>query len=194
MQSTQVLKAAMDTQADRGAEYDSPAGERSMPSAVAAFNAITGLNLSTSQGYLLLAMVKQVRLHRASGLHLDSGVDLVSYDSLQVEAMAQEKQPCCGVANECEAVEPAPLPVVVPVIGFMPPWHLAPEGTRCAVLDAEGALWWCAIDDPLPNIAAGGWYVREGSPASSFFHSELIYPPMADWFGKVFVRPSDLNG
>ncbi len=194
MQSTQVLKAAMDTQADRGAEYDSPAGERSMPSAVAAFNAITGHNLRASEGYLLQALVKQVRFYRAPGLHLDSGVDLVSYDSLQVEARAQEVEARHGGVSECAVAESEPLPVVVPVIGFMPPWHMAPEGTRCAVLDAEGALWWCVIDNPLPSIEAGCWYSREGSQVSSFFASGVNYPPMADWFGKVFVRPSDLNG
>jgi len=88
--SQDFLKAAVRIQEERAKEYDSPEGERSMGAVVLAFNAITGQNITEAQGWLLLEILKNVRLFTAPGFHFDSALDGVSYSSLKAEAKARE--------------------------------------------------------------------------------------------------------
>ena len=71
---------------DRASTYDAPGGERSMGKAVAAFNAITGRNLTESEGWLLLQVLKDVRLFTRSEYHADSAEDCIAYAALKAEA------------------------------------------------------------------------------------------------------------
>lgn len=73
---------------DRASTYDSPGGERSMGRAVEAFNAVTGRDLSESEGWLLLALLKQARLFTRSAYHADSAEDAIAYMALLAEARA----------------------------------------------------------------------------------------------------------
>lgn len=84
------LAAAGECMADRAAEYDSPQGERSIPAVVTAFNAITGHGLTEAEGWLMLTILKQVRLFSSPTFHRDSAVDGVAYAALTAEARAQE--------------------------------------------------------------------------------------------------------
>lgn len=86
----EFLKAAIRVQEERGQNYDKPGGERSIVATVAAFNAITGHSLTEAHGWLLLQILKDVRLFTASGFHVDSALDGVSYSSLKAEAKARE--------------------------------------------------------------------------------------------------------
>lgn len=70
----------------RAATYDAPDGERSMGKAVAAFNAITGHTLTESEGWLLLQVLKDVRLFTRSEYHADSAEDCIAYAALKAEA------------------------------------------------------------------------------------------------------------
>lgn len=70
----------------RSATYDAPEGERSMGRAVAAFNAITGRDLIESEGWLLLQVLKDVRLFTRSEYHADSAEDCIAYAALKAEA------------------------------------------------------------------------------------------------------------
>ena len=70
----------------RSATYDAPDGERSMGKAVAAFNAITGHTLTESEGWLLLQVLKDVRLFTRSDYHADSAEDCIAYAALKAEA------------------------------------------------------------------------------------------------------------
>lgn len=88
MKSTEFLQAAIDTQAERGKQYDSPEGERSMGRTVQAFNAITGRDLTEAEGWLLLQVLKDVRQWSAEGYHHDSALDGVAYASLKAEALS----------------------------------------------------------------------------------------------------------
>lgn len=72
--------------AARAAQYDKPEGERSMGATVLAFNAITGLNLRESHGWLLLQILKDVRDNQTPGAHEDSLIDGVAYSALKAEA------------------------------------------------------------------------------------------------------------
>lgn len=89
MKSTEFLQAAVDVQAERGKQYDSPEGERSMGRTVQAFNAITGRDLTEAEGWLLLQVLKDVRQWQNPGqFHLDSALDCVAYASLKGEALS----------------------------------------------------------------------------------------------------------
>lgn len=87
--STYFLQAAIDVQAERGKQYDSPGGERSMGRTVQAFNAITGRDLTEAEGWLLLQVLKDVRQwQNPDKFHEDSALDCVAYASLKAEALA----------------------------------------------------------------------------------------------------------
>lgn len=89
MKSTEFLQAAIDTQAERGKQYDSPEGERSMGRTVQAFNAITGRDLTEAEGWLLLQTLKDVRQwQNPDKYHHDSALDGVAYASLKAEALS----------------------------------------------------------------------------------------------------------
>jgi hypothetical protein len=58
-----------------------------MGKAVTAFNAITGHTLSESEGWLLLQVLKDVRLFTREAYHADSAEDCIAYAALKAEAM-----------------------------------------------------------------------------------------------------------
>lgn len=70
----------------RAATYDRPEGERSMGRTVAAFNIITGRDLTEPEGWLLMQLLKDVRLFTAPGYHADSAEDCIAYAALKAEA------------------------------------------------------------------------------------------------------------
>ena len=86
VQAPELLGRAARHMHDRAATYDAPGGERSMGKAVAAFNAITGHNLTESEGWLLLQVLKDVRLFTRSDYHADSAEDCIAYAALKAEA------------------------------------------------------------------------------------------------------------
>ena len=85
-----LLAKALAHMTDRAATYDKPEGERSMGRAVQAFNAITGRDLSEPEGWLLLQVLKDVRLFQRVGYHADSAEDCIAYAALKAEAKACE--------------------------------------------------------------------------------------------------------
>lgn len=90
MNATDILNKAARHMTDRAATYDKPEGERSMGRAVEAFNAITGRDLSEAEGWLLLQVLKSVRLFTRPGYHADSAEDGVAYAALVAEAKSVE--------------------------------------------------------------------------------------------------------
>lgn len=84
-----LLKQAAGHMAERAKQYDSPAGERSMGKAVQAFNAITGRDLTEPEGWLLMQVLKDVRLFQRPGYHADSAEDCIAYAALKAEAKAR---------------------------------------------------------------------------------------------------------
>lgn len=71
---------------DRASTYDEPEGERSMGKIVTAFNAITGRDLTESEGWMFMQQVKLVRLFTRSDYHADSAEDNIAYAALLAEA------------------------------------------------------------------------------------------------------------
>lgn len=91
--STDFLQAAMDVQVERGKQYDSPEGERSMGRIVRAFEAITGKHLTEAEGFLFQQILKDVRQwQNPEKFHEDSALDCVSYASLKAEALANQSK------------------------------------------------------------------------------------------------------
>ena len=88
MKAPEALEKAAQHMRDRAATYDKPEGERSMAKTVAAFNAITGKSLSVAEGWLLMAVLKQVRVFQNPAKpHQDSLEDGVAYAALLAEEM-----------------------------------------------------------------------------------------------------------
>lgn len=61
-----------------------------MGKTVAAFNAVTGRDLSEAEGWLLLQLLKDVRLFQRPGYHADSAEDCIAYAALKAEAKMAE--------------------------------------------------------------------------------------------------------
>ena len=89
----ELLNKAATLMAERGKQYDKPDGERSMGRAVAAFNCITGRDLTEAEGWLLLQTLKDVRLWQRPGYHQDSAEDCIAYAALKAEAKQMEARP-----------------------------------------------------------------------------------------------------
>lgn len=86
----EFLRRAAEIMDERGKQYDKPEGERSMGKCVTAFNAITGRDLTEAEGWLLLQVLKDVRLWQRPGFHQDSAEDCIAYASLKAEAKQSE--------------------------------------------------------------------------------------------------------
>lgn len=87
----ELLSKASSIMIERGKQYDKPEGERSMGKCVQAFNVITGRDLSEAEGWLLLQILKDVRLWQRPGYHQDSAEDCIAYAALKAEAKQSEE-------------------------------------------------------------------------------------------------------
>lgn len=85
-----LLNKAAQHMADRAKTYDKPEGERSMDKTVQAFNTITGKDLTEAEGWLLMQLLKDVRLFQRPGYHADSAEDCIAYSALKAEAKSNE--------------------------------------------------------------------------------------------------------
>ena len=90
-----ILAKAKQHMEDRAATYDKPKGERSMAATVAAFNIITQRNddisqITESEGWLLMQILKNVRDRTSEAPHRDSLEDGVAYGALMAEARLKE--------------------------------------------------------------------------------------------------------
>ena len=85
-----ILTAALGHMQDRAATYDKPEGERSMPATVAAFNALTGHNLTAEQGWLFMTVLKLCRTQQG-GHRPDNYEDGAAYFALMGEQAACDR-------------------------------------------------------------------------------------------------------
>ena len=84
---------ARETMVERGKTYDPSGGEeRSMPRIVAAFNALTGHNLTETDGWQFMLLLKLVRGRVTPG-HADSALDSVAYAALAGESSLRTPRP-----------------------------------------------------------------------------------------------------
>lgn len=92
MSAAGILRTAAEVIEQRGQLRDKPDGERSMARAVAAFNALTGKNLSELEGWLFMSVLKMARA-TAGKPHLDDWTDLAGYAALGAECVERETGP-----------------------------------------------------------------------------------------------------
>ena len=93
MDAENYLNDSFKIMQERGKTYDKgEEKERSMESTVKAFNAITGNELTESEGWLFMLVLKQVRQWSNSAFHFDSALDSVSYAALLAESLEKEDQ------------------------------------------------------------------------------------------------------
>lgn len=91
MDAPKLLEKALGHMLERAATYDQPQGERSMGRTVDAFNIITGKDLTESEGWLLLQLLKDVRDRQRVKPHVDSLEDCIAYAALKAEARLAEE-------------------------------------------------------------------------------------------------------
>lgn len=84
-----ILNAAVQHMQDRAATYDKPEGERSMAATVEAFRATTGIEMSETDGWLFMCLLKIVR-SRQGEYRADNFEDLAAYSCLAGESAAKE--------------------------------------------------------------------------------------------------------
>ena len=83
--ATSILAHCAELLAERGKDYDD-GEERSMGKVVEMFNVATGHNLSETQGWLFMQLVKIVRQETSKVVHKDSYLDDTSYSALKAES------------------------------------------------------------------------------------------------------------
>lgn len=86
----EFLKAARQHMEDRAKTYDKPQGERSMEATVKAFFAVTGVEMTTEQGWLFMAILKMVRSQQGH-LKLDNYEDGAAYMALAGETASFDR-------------------------------------------------------------------------------------------------------
>ena len=171
MKSTEFLQAAIDVQAERGATYDKPSGERSMYATVTAFNAITGRDLSEAEGWLLLQTLKDVRQwQNPSKYHHDSALDGVAYSALKAEALSEE-----------QAQEPSH------VISDIPSWDGAPDWANWMGQNLNG-FWEWYEDKPTPNEEYNHW-----SHELRGMNAHISGPRNTKWRKTLNARPTSTD-
>ena len=107
MKAAAILEKAAQHMRDRATTYDKPEGERSMGKTVAAFNAITGRDLTTAEGWLMLAVLKQVRAFQNPAVpHVDSLEDGPAYLALMAEEMLSGEPVNEAVEPPAEPAQP----------------------------------------------------------------------------------------
>lgn len=86
-----LAKSVAEILHERGKQYDSQGGERSMAQIVSVFAEYTNHQLTEAQDWLFMDVLKPVRaFQKKKGYHHDSCQDKVSYSALMGEALKRE--------------------------------------------------------------------------------------------------------
>lgn len=91
--ASDLLKQAEQLLTERGKQYDTSGQERSSAKIVAAFNTITGRDLTPGEGWLFLMLLKAVRFYSNTETpHRDSLEDLIGYAALHAEEYLNDER------------------------------------------------------------------------------------------------------
>lgn len=94
-----VLRRGAQHLEDRAAVYDKR-GERSIGATVAAFSAITGVQMTEEQGWLFMTLLKAVRSQQGQ-FKQDNYEDGAAYFALMCESAARDRtEPCNPLSPE----------------------------------------------------------------------------------------------
>ncbi len=86
-----ILEAGLGHMKDRAATYDAEGGERSMSKTVECFNALTGRDLTETEGWLMMVCLKLARANQG-GFRMDSFEDGAAYIALMGESAALQQE------------------------------------------------------------------------------------------------------
>lgn len=98
-----LLRQGLQAMEDRAASRDNP-GERSMARTVAAFNALTGRDLTEEEGWAFMVCLKEARALGGSKKVEDDYIDGAAYFALQGECAMQKQR--LSVHEETDEVSP----------------------------------------------------------------------------------------
>ena len=85
--ASKIADSALKHIRERAETYDQPTGERSAAKTAKAFNAITGKDITESEVWLLLQLLKDVRQWSREDYHQDSAEDCIAYAALKAESL-----------------------------------------------------------------------------------------------------------
>ena len=85
--ASEIADSALKHIRERAETYDQPTGERSAAQTAKAFNAITGKDITESEVWLLLQLLKDVRQWSREDYHQDSAEDCIAYAALKAESL-----------------------------------------------------------------------------------------------------------
>lgn len=88
--ATSYLREADRILLERATQRDTPNGERSMEAAVAAFNILTSHNLTETDGWKFMKILKMARA-RTGEYNEDDYTDGVAYSALEAESASREQ-------------------------------------------------------------------------------------------------------
>lgn len=85
--ASEIADSALKHIRERAETYDQPTGERSAAKTAKAFNVITGKDITESEVWLLLQLLKDVRQWSRKDYHQDSAEDCIAYAALKAESL-----------------------------------------------------------------------------------------------------------
>ena len=85
--ASEIADSALKHIRERAETYDQPTGERSAAKTAKAFNVITGKDITESEVWLLLQLLKDVRQWSREDYHQDSAEDCIAYAALKAESL-----------------------------------------------------------------------------------------------------------
>lgn len=170
MTAAETLRRAAQHIEDRAAARDQPQGERSMARAVAAFNALTGHQLTERDGWLFMVTLKAARACTTATGQPDDYEDLSAYAALAAESAAPAPT---ATPWEAAAHLACPFPV--------------PEGCTHVAQDADGS-WWAFAGAPTKDVADDMW----DAPETYYLGQTAPNPNWIDTLSEVAALPAEL--
>lgn len=136
MKANEILRQSAQHIEDRASQRDQDGGERSMARCVAAFNALTGHQLSERDGWLFMVQLKAARATTTATGLADDYQDGAAYFALAGESVAM------AVANDNAAESNIEIPVEGAANMVVPP------GYNWIAQDADGR-WFAYAEKPM---------------------------------------------
>jgi hypothetical protein len=88
MKADDILYQAIETLTERGVGYDTNQGERTLTTLVPVFNQVTRNNLSLSDAYTFMVLLKLIRSRQGTD-KLDNWLDMAAYAALGGETLQE---------------------------------------------------------------------------------------------------------
>lgn len=200
-----ILSAALGHMQDRAATYDKPEGERSMPATVAAFNALTGHNLTAEQGWLFMTVLKLCRTQQG-GHRPDNYEDGAAYFALMGEQAAVDRKPSRVPPGWTEYVHGAEGPRVGTIVDVLYDDNQVEQNKIVGQFSWEGVKGYqVKLAPPLPDLPPAPVYpvwathtLDDGTGATVFVKRSLRgWEELCDdgeTLARVFTRDNMVDG